>query len=161
MTMSTRIGVMSAGRIVQIGAPDEIYEQPRSRFVADFVGTINLFEGRVARVGSAGAVLALADGVELAIAQKLAVGAAACIGLRPEKLMLSRAPAAAGLNALAGVIQDVAYLGGLSSYHVRLDGGAVVRVTAPNQERRTDDRLAVGERVQVAWRPEAAVVLDS
>jgi putrescine transport system ATP-binding protein len=160
MTMSTRIGVMQAGRIAQIGTPGEIYEQPTSRFVADFVGTINLFDATVVRVEAGCAVLAVA-GAELAAAQKLAVGEAVCLGVRPEKLVLSRQPLAAGLNSLRGVVQDVAYLGGLSSYHVRLDGGTVIRASAPNLERRTDTQFAVGDAVHVGWRPDAAVVLAS
>src|SRR5271170_6860866 len=160
MTMSTRIGVMQAGQIAQIGTPGEVYESPVSRFVADFVGTINLFEATVLRAEAGRAVLAAA-GVELVVAQKLAVGAAVCLGVRPEKLVLSRQPPAAGLNSLRGVIQDVAYLGGLSSYHVRLDGGMVIRASAPNLERRVGTQLAAGDEVHVGWRPDAAVVLAS
>jgi putrescine transport system ATP-binding protein len=158
MTMSTRIGVMQAGRIAQIGTPGEIYEAPVSRFVADFVGTINLFDATVLRAEAGGAVLGAAAG-ELVVAQPLAVGAVVCLGVRPEKLLLSRAPLAAGLNRLRGVIQDVAYLGGLSSYHVRLGGGMVIRASAPNLERRAGAQLAVGDEVYVGWRPDAGVVL--
>jgi putrescine transport system ATP-binding protein len=158
MTMSTRIGVMQAGRIAQIGTPGEVYESPASRFVADFVGTINLFDATVLRAEAGGAVLGTAVG-ELVVAQPLAVGAAVCLGVRPEKLLLSRAPLAAGLNRLRGVIQDVAYLGGLSSYHVRLGDGKVIRASAPNLERRAGVPLAVGDEVHVGWRPDAGVVL--
>jgi putrescine transport system ATP-binding protein len=162
MTMSTRIGVMQAGRIVQIGTPGEIYEAPASRFVADFVGTINLFEARVVRADGASAVVASdGAGAELIAPRALPVGAAVCLGVRPEKLALSREPPAAGLNRLVGVIRDVAYLGGLSSYHVQLDTGMVVRVSLPNLERRAEARFAAGERVHVGWSPEAAVVLES
>ena len=162
MTMSSRIGVMQAGRIVQIGTPAEIYESPASRFVADFVGAINLFEARFVRDDAGRAVLACAvAGIELMTARPLgaAPGAAVCIGVRPEKLRLSRAATGIGANRATGVIQDIAYLGGLSTYHVRLDRGVVLRVTAPNLDRRAASGLAVGAWVEVSWSPDAAVVL--
>jgi len=163
MTMSTRIGVMRAGSVVQIGTPGEIYETPASRFVADFIGSINLFEAHVVRVEGERSVLAAsALGAELMAARALAVGATVTLGVRPEKLEISHQPLMPNLNRLSGVIRDVAYLGGQSSYHVALDGAElVVRVTLPNLERRAGARFAAGERVHVGWRPEAAVVLET
>jgi putrescine transport system ATP-binding protein len=163
MTMSTRIGVMRAGAIEQIGTPGEIYEAPASRFVADFVGTINLFEAHVVRVEGERAVLAAPElGAELVAARALAPGAAVALGVRPEKLELSHQPLMPNLNRLTGVIRDVAYLGGQSSYHVALDGGGpVLRVTLPNLDRRAGGRFAAGDRVHVGWRPEAGVVLEA
>ncbi|MBI3512631.1 MAG: ABC transporter ATP-binding protein [Proteobacteria bacterium] len=163
MTMSTRIGVMQAGRIVQIGAPGEIYESPVSRFVADFIGAINLFEARFVRNDAGRAVLVCAAaGAELMVGQPIAAAAGdvVCIGVRPEKLRLSRDAVGLGANRVAGIIQDVAYLGGQSVYHVRLDRGLVVRAAAPNLDRRGGAGLAVGERVEVSWSPDAAVALS-
>jgi putrescine transport system ATP-binding protein len=162
MTMSTRIGVMRAGRIVQIGTPAEIYESPASRFVADFVGTINLFEARFVRDDAGRAVLSCPEaGTELMIGRPLGAvpGAAICVAVRPEKLRLAREPTGIGANRASGVIQDIAYLGGLSTYHVRLDRGIVLRVTTPNLDRRAASGLAVGARVEISWSPDAAVVL--
>jgi len=158
LSMAGRVAVMNAGKVAQLGSPRAVYEHPQNRFVADFVGTINLFDATVLRAEAGGAVLGTAVG-ELVVAQPLAVGAAVCLGVRPEKLLLSRAPLAAGLNRLRGVIQDVAYLGGLSSYHVRLGDGTVIRASAPNLERRAGVPLAVGDEVHVGWRPDAGVVL--
>jgi putrescine transport system ATP-binding protein len=90
------------------------------------------------------------------------VGAGVALGVRPEKLELSHQPLMPNLNRLTGVIRDVAYLGGQSSYHVALDGAdQVVRVTLPNLDRRGGARFAAGDRVHVGWRPDAAVVLES
>jgi putrescine transport system ATP-binding protein len=163
MTMSSRIGVMDAGRIVQVGTPAQIYEAPASRFVAGFVGTINLFEARFVRDDAGRAVLACPEaGTELMTAHPLGAvpGAAVCVAVRPEKLRLSHTPTGVGANRVGGVIQDIAYLGGLSTYHVLLDRGMVLRVMVPNLDRRPASGLAVGARVEVSWSPDAAVVLS-
>jgi len=162
MTMSTRVGVMHAGRLVQVGTPAEVYETPASRFVADFVGTANLFEARFVRDDAGRAVLVCPDaGTELMTARALGAAAEAAVYLavRPEKLRLSRAATGVGANRVAGVVQDVAYLGGLSTYHVRLERGMVLRATAPNLEGRGAAGLGIGERVEVSWSPDAIVVL--
>jgi putrescine transport system ATP-binding protein len=161
MTMSTRIGVMQAGRIVQIGTPAEIYESPASRFVADFVGTINLFEARFVRDDAGRAVLTCAAACELSTARPLGAvaGASIAVGIRPEKLRLSRETTGIGVNRAVGVIEDVAYLGGLSTYHVRLNRGMMLRATAPNLDRRAVAGFAAGTRVEVSWSADAAVVL--
>jgi putrescine transport system ATP-binding protein len=161
MTMSSRIGVMQAGRIVQVGAPGEVYESPASRFVADFVGSINLFEARFVRNDAGRAVLTCAAaGAELMIAQPLAAAPdrAVCVAVRPEKLRLSREALRVGANRVAGVVEDVAYLGGQSVYHVRLERGMTLRAAAPHVDRRGGG-LAVGDRVEVSWSPDAAVAL--
>ena len=161
MTLSIRIGVMQAGRIAQVGTPGEVYEQPASRFVADFVGAINLFEARFVRNDAGRAVLVCgAAGAELMAAQPIDAVAddAVCIAVRPEKLRLSRDVVGVGANRVVGTVQDVAYLGGQSIYHVRLDRGLMVRAAAPNLDRRGGG-FAVGERVEVSWSPDAAVAL--
>jgi putrescine transport system ATP-binding protein len=164
MTMATRIGVMQAGRIVQIGTPSEIYEAPVSRFVADFVGTINLFEANVTRIEVGCAVLACAEvGAEFAVAPVagLAVGAVVCLAVRPEKLLLSRDAAEAAENSASGVVEAIAYQGNQSNYHVRLAGGKTVRVMAANVTRRAAPRVTIGDAVHVSWRADAALVLAS
>ncbi len=160
MTMATRIGVMDAGRLVQVGTPGEIYEAPASRFVAGFVGSVNLFDAEVVRVDGTRALLRCAE-AELVVAPAtgLAAGAWVCVAVRPEKLTLSGT--ALVDNSLAGVVQDVAYKGSQSSYHVRLASGRVVHVTAANVERQAAPGPAIGDDVHVGWRPEAAVVLPA
>ena len=127
MTLSTRIGVMNHGEIVQIGTPTEIYEYPRSRFVADFIGSVNLFEGRIVedepdyvRVDSdeLGGTFHVDHGVSAA------PDATVWVALRPEKILLTRErPEGDGDNRVDGVVEEVAYLGDQSIYLVKLASG--------------------------------------
>ena len=164
LALSDRIAVMNGGHIEQLGTPEELYDRPVSRFVADFIGTSNLL---------AGTVLSAADGmVEVALeaggrcrarADGLAPGAAVEIAVRPEALELvprdgpptDAAPGDAGGSSLRGTIQQSAYLGTSISYQVRTDGGRQVAATVS----RTHDRLAAGTSVDVRWRPDDGLVL--
>jgi putrescine transport system ATP-binding protein len=161
MMLATRIGVMDAGRLVQVGAPAEVYESPATRFVADFVGSVNLFEGKVVedardflRLASpeAGATLHVGHGVTCTAGQTL------WLALRPEKLRLSRArPERA--NALRAVIEEVAYLGSASVFQLRLPTGKRLRASRANVARVDAQALAWGEEVWVSWDDTAGVVL--
>ncbi len=173
MTMADRIAVMEAGRVVQVATPGEIYEQPASRFVADFVGEINLFAARVEGGGKGetrvlrgqkgdgeGGVDALFH-VEDPQAD-LASGAQVTVAVRPEKMQIAReaeAPVAGAANALAGEIWDIGYLGDWTVYRIKLDGGQIIRVTRANATRYTENPLAMEERVVVRFAPDAAVIL--
>jgi putrescine transport system ATP-binding protein len=157
MTMANRIGVMDAGRLDQVATPRELYETPASRGIAEFVGDINLFEGEVGAVESGRLAVSTRDAGTIYVTEprtpltKNIVSAA----IRPEKVKLSRrAPAvdgtrANGINVLEGTIADVSYLGGLTTYKVKLESGAVVRSTMANTTRIVDTYFA-GQRV-VAW----------
>lgn len=166
MSMSSRIGVMEAGRITQIGAPTEIYEHPRSRFVADFIGSINLFEGRVASV-SDGVVLVTSDeaGCEIAVedGENPSVGSTIHVGVRPEKLTVVRGEAAGSgnVNRIAGEVLEVAYLGERSVLHVRTRGGKVIKVSQANDRRTGAPHLASGDPVHVTWAPSSSILLSS
>jgi putrescine transport system ATP-binding protein len=158
MSMASRIAVMSEGRIVQLGTPPQIYESPASRFVADFIGAVNLFAGRVA--GAAGGLLHIECGeaeATLAVAHApLAPGSAVAVALRPEKLGLSAPPGA--VNCLRGRVRGMSYRGEVSTYEVELAGGKIVRVTLPNVTRE-HRRVVAGDAVTLAFAPESAVVL--
>jgi putrescine transport system ATP-binding protein len=161
MTMSTRIAVMEAGRILQVGRPHEIYEYPRSRFVADFIGTANFFEGVV--VGSDDGVLAMGvDGLErpLQVVGEAAIGSRAALMVRPEKILMSREAPNGAVNVVAGKVQDIAYLGDVSIYHVRLDSGALVLVTNANLRHAAEPAVTWEDRVCLSWHPGNAVVLS-
>ena len=135
MTLAHRMAVMERGRIVQVGTPAEIYEQPNSRYVADFVGEINLLEGRLAATGAGESLVHGGGGVRLRSTQgvEAAPGAAVWVALRPEKVRIGRdPPAEARANAFPGTVVDVGYLGNLSIYKVRLDHGAMMRATVSN-----------------------------
>jgi putrescine transport system ATP-binding protein len=161
MTMASRIAVMSQGRIVQLGTPQEVYEHPVTRFVADFIGTVNLLSARVA--GAEGGLLLLdsADaGGRLAIAHApLAAGAEATIAIRPEKIALLAGPGSER-NRLEGRVAAIAYRGDASTYEIELATGKILHAMAPNTERHARP-FAVGQPVGLAFAPEAAVLLQS
>ncbi|HWK47503.1 MAG TPA: ABC transporter ATP-binding protein [Stellaceae bacterium] len=168
MTMSSRIAVMDHGRIVQVGTPNEIYEFPSSRFVAGFIGSVNLFEGRVVTDEADRAVIAADDtGTPLVIGRGIGAspGSPVCLAVRPEQIHLGKRegaepPDAAPVNQLEGRIKDIAYVGDSRIYHVVLESGKVLRVTAPNLGRWADQPFARDEIVRLGWAPEAGVIVE-
>jgi putrescine transport system ATP-binding protein len=169
MTMATRIGVMSEGKILQIGRPREIYETPNCRFVADFIGTVNLFKGQVS-VDEADHVVIESTECRHYISHGITGthGMQVDVAVRPEKMCLqATAPLASerdsaaedGFNQVQGVITDIAYLGSLTTYHVRLASGLVLKVTQTNAARHTSVPLGSGDPVWVWWGGSDVVVL--
>jgi len=161
MALSDRIAVMERGRIVQIGAPAEIYERPANRFVADFVGAANVFEGRLAEAGAGHAVVESAEaGCPIYVDRGVgaATGAACWVAIRPEKVELTPDPPAdRPLNCARGRVEAVAYLGGTSAIEVRLEGGKRIRASRPSDARGRE--LAPGDEVWASWRAASPVVL--
>src|SRR5689334_16472557 len=164
MTLASRIGVMNRGEIVQIGTPTEIYEFPTTKFVADFIGSVNMFEGRLiedlpdrVRIQSdeLGVVIYVDHGISSA------PGITVWAAIRPEKIDIQRTPPAnAQENCVRGVVTEIAYMGDMSVYLVRIDSGKVVRVTLPNIERLSDDeRIQWDETVYLSWHPGSPVVV--
>ncbi|MES2601195.1 MAG: ABC transporter ATP-binding protein [Pseudomonadota bacterium] len=163
MTVADRIGVMDKGRLVQVAPPRELYEAPNSRWIAGFVGDINLIEGQVAARQSGHFTIATESaGTITASHMPSSAKDHVCVAIRPEKIrLLQPAPdAAASVNALAGHLVSAGFLGGLSVYSVKLDKGAVLRVALPNATRATANGFAVGQRVSVSFAPDDVVVLD-
>ena len=169
MTMATRIGVMSEGKILQIGRPREIYETPNCRFVADFIGTVNLFKGQVS-VDEADHVVIESTECRHYISHGITGthGMQVDVAVRPEKMCLqTTAPLASerdsaaedGFNQVQGVITDIAYLGSLTTYHVRLASGLVLKVTQTNAARHASVPLGSGDPVWVWWGGSDVVVL--
>jgi putrescine transport system ATP-binding protein len=167
MTMSCRIAVMNQGYIAQVGTPTEIYEFPNSRFTAQFIGDVNIFEGRVIE-DEADHVLIQSEeaGCDVYVnhGAPMPPGAQAAVAVRPEKIMLSKEEPsteerAAGRNLTVGTVTDIAYLGDASIYIIELDSGKTVRVTAPNVARRVDMPIDWEDRVYLSWRPHVGVVL--
>jgi len=172
MTVADRIGVMDRGRLVQVGSPRELYESPASRWIAGFVGDINLIEGRVVARDAARLTIAMpAGGTETTLtaarngAGPVAAGAAnGCIAVRPEKLRLAPAGAAHGdgaANRLAGEVIDVTYQGSVSVYRVALAGGLVVKAALANASRAGWPDLGPGRQVTVSFAPHDGVVLEA
>jgi putrescine transport system ATP-binding protein len=162
MTLSTRIGVMNHGEIIQVGTPSEIYEYPGSRFVAEFIGSVNMFAGRLIEDEPA-YVRIQCDDIEAPIyvdhGVSSAPGATVWAAIRPEKVHIGREKPAAADNWATAVVSDIAYMGDLSVYLLRLDSGKVVRVTQPNIFRHAEDRITWDERVYLSWHPSSPVVV--
>jgi putrescine transport system ATP-binding protein len=164
MTLGTRLGVMNQGRIVQVGTPAEIYESPATRFVAGFIGSVNLFEGRVRGGGGAGVYIECSElGCTLRAERCAAIGAGATVwtAIRPERINIGRQPPALpdGENAVCGTVREIAYMGDMSIYLVRIASGRMLRVTLPNIGRGAERALAREESVWLSWHGSSPVVL--
>jgi putrescine transport system ATP-binding protein len=164
MTLASRIGVMNRGEIAQIGTPTEIYEFPSSKFVADFIGSVNMFEGRLiedlpdhVRIQSdeLGGVVYVDHGISAAPSTNL------WVAIRPEKIDIQRTPPASTQeNCVKGVVKEIAYMGDVSIFLVKIDTGKIIRVTLPNIERLSDDeRIMWDETVYLTWHPGSPVVV--
>jgi putrescine transport system ATP-binding protein len=162
MTVADRIAVMDHGRLVQVASPSEIYELPNSRWVADFIGDVNLIEGQVLEAGAPGTVIASAAagqlrGLACAGAKR---GDTVWVALRPEKVRIAREPPARPEeNCVAGTVGTIGYLGDLSIYQVRLDNGFVMKAAVANVTRLVERAIGWDDRVWLSWAPEAATVL--
>lgn len=162
MTMSSRIAVMNSGYISQLGTPAEIYEYPQSKFVADFIGSVNLFEGRVAEDHPEHVIIDSPEaGGQLYIAHGLPVpvGTQVWVAVRPEKIAIAKERVDGPYNGTPGVVKEIAYLGNLSIYLIALPNGKTVRVTAPNVSRLTEMPITWEDEVWLSWQPYAGVVL--
>ena len=162
MTLSTRIAVMDAGVFRQIGTPTEIYEFPESRFVADFIGSTNMLEGRVTETGP-DHVDVDTDVGPIHIDQGMPVGdgAKVWIALRPEKIRLAKSgDGALGTVQVKGVVEEMGYFGDMSIYKVRV-GGSLIEVLAPNRIRPRDRQHAIQweDEVVLSWDDSSPVLL--
>jgi putrescine transport system ATP-binding protein len=164
MTLSTRIAVMDKGFIRQIGTPTEIYEFPKTKFVADFIGSINQFQGTVKSVTKDKAIVACADWAGDIIVDRDAtvdVGQNVSVAVRPEKISINKKTPAKGLNAVEGKVLDLGYFGKDSLYRVKLSSSALVRVNRVNDQRGGESaRVAQWEdKVWLSFEPSAAILL--
>jgi putrescine transport system ATP-binding protein len=162
MTLGSRIGLMNHGEIIQVGTPTEMYEYPASRFAAEFIGSVNMFEGRLIE-DEPSYVRIECDDLEVPIyvdhGVSSAPGATVWAAIRPEKITISRERPADADNWANAVVQDIAYMGDLSIYLMRLASGKVVRVTQPNSSRKMEDRVTWDERVFIHWEAASPVVV--
>jgi putrescine transport system ATP-binding protein len=165
MSMASRIAVMSQGRVAQLGPPETVYERPDSRFVADFIGAVNLFDGAVASADGRRLTIACAEAGGTMIVEHertLAAGTKVAVAIRPEKLAVDvEGGAGEGAdNKFPGIVRDVAYRGEASTYVIELPTGKVVRATLSNVARRITSVYGGGQAVTVAWGASAGVVLE-
>ena len=163
MTLSARIAVMERGRFLQIGTPLEIYEYPQNRFVANFIGTINTFEGTVREIRDGALLIDSTDaGFPLEAHGRYDVqpGQKVCVALRPEKIFVGRdRPEDSTHTQAEGVVYDLGYLGNRSLYRIRLANGKVVQVSSQNRRRSAKRFLEWNDEVWISWQPQSAVVL--
>jgi putrescine transport system ATP-binding protein len=160
MTMASRIAVMSEGRFLQVGAPGDIYETPSSRFVADFIGNVNLMDGTLAVDEPDHVVIDSADCrhyVGHGITGTL--GMPVTVALRPEKIHVGRHKPDDDFNAARGVIKELSYFGSFTVYHVKLPSGAILKVSQANVQRHRDEELTWDDEVWVHWSRSAHIVL--
>lgn len=163
MILSSRIAVMDKGRFEQVGRPKEVYEYPCSRFVADFIGTINMFEGTVDSIAD-GQISVRADEADALLTgltdRRMQEGDKVCIAVRPEKIYISdNEPENQEDTRLPGIVHDLGYFGNLSLYRIRLKSGKIVQVSAQNRQRSAERHLEWDDEVFISWRPRSAVVL--
>ena len=167
MTMASRIAVMSEGRFLQVGAPSDIYETPATRFVADFIGNVNLMDGTLTDDHPDHVVIECADckhyvGHGITGSEGMAV----TVALRPEKIRIGRQPLppsdgepAGGLNRVSGTIKDMSYFGSFTVYHLALASGQILKVSESNTQRHREDELTWGDTAWASWGPMSHVVL--
>lgn len=163
MTLSDRIAVMDKGQFQQIGTPKEIYEFPHNRFVADFVGTINTFEGIVTVVEDDNIKVYSDEAGETLTAlgkQLVDVGQQIEVAVRPEKIFVDKEkPANSDDVCIKGVVDDLGYLGNRSLYRIKLASGKIVQVSSQNRRRSISRFLEWDDKVWISWKPRSAVVL--
>jgi ABC-type Fe3+/spermidine/putrescine transport system ATPase subunit len=159
LTMSDRIAVMNRGRIEQVGQPEEIYERPANRFVADFLGETNFLAGSVVELGAGDALVRTATGLALRVNREdaLQVGASVVLAIRPERVRVVPPGTAEGRGHRA-VVAETIYVGGLRRYLILLDGGERLVAVEPNVGERG---FAKGEKLEVTWRPDDTQVIPA
>src|SRR5271170_6975683 len=159
MTLADRIAVMNGGQLVQVAPPAEIYERPSSRWVADFIGDVNLFQGRLADDGLS--VEGTAAGrIRAARKPDARTGAIVWVAVRPEKMRITRDKPSPGLeNCVAGTVAELGYLGGVSIYKLRIRDDSSVRAAVANVGGHAEPALGVDEQVWLSWPDDAAIVL--
>lgn len=162
MTMAGRIAIMNRGKFVQMGEPEEIYEHPTTRFSAEFIGSVNLFEGLLRDRQDDGLIIdcpGLVHPLKVASDVSVVDGVPVSVALRPEKVMLCEAVPADGCNFAVGEVVHIAYLGDLSIYHVRLRSGQMISAQLQNAYRFRKDTPTWGDEVRLYWDADSCVVL--
>jgi putrescine transport system ATP-binding protein len=168
MTVADRIGVMDSGRLEQVATPRQLYEAPASRWIAEFVGDINMIEGQIESSGEHRLTIATRDAGTIVAAEprQPLTKTTICVAIRPEKVKLSRrgpvsdAAGAIPMNRLEGVVTEVNYLGGVTTYKVKLDTGAVLRASMANTARLDMNAYSASQRVTAWFTPDDCVVLE-
>jgi putrescine transport system ATP-binding protein len=162
MTMSTRIGLMNEGRILQIGSPTEIYEYPNSKYVANFIGSVNLFDGIIIEEQSDHVIVkstSMGKNLYISHSASVPVGAQISVAIRPEKVILTTVQPKEDYNWTKGIVKDIVYLGDVSIYYVKLASGVMVLATVANLVRAAERPIQWEDEVFLYWKPENGIVL--
>jgi putrescine transport system ATP-binding protein len=165
MALSSRIAVMDKGKLVQVGTPADVYEFPKSRFVADFIGTTNLFESTVIG-GAPGSITVHSTelGTDLVVDDiaRFSPNQQVWVALRPEKIRLSKEPATGPrLNQVKGIVWELGYLGNHSTYRIKTESGKLITAFAQNDRRTAEWAIDWSDEVYVSWSADAAILLQS
>jgi len=160
MTMASRIAVMSKGRVLQVGSPQEVYEHPGNRFVADFIGNVNLFEGRISLDETDRCAVTTKIG-EIHVGHGVSgtINMPAAIAVRPEKIEISKQKPPVDRNLFAGKVKEIAYFGSYNTYIVLASDGSRVRITEANTSRHDVGEITWEDDVFFWWSDVAGVVL--
>ena len=160
MTMASRIAVMSEGRFLQVGAPGDIYETPATRFVADFIGNVNLMDGTLA-VDEADHCEITTTDCRHRVSHGITgtAGMAVTVALRPEKIHLVKDKPAGDMNQVRGTVKEMSYFGSFTVFHLQLGSGALLKVSLANTQRHSDQNFTWGDTVWAHWADTAQVVL--
>jgi putrescine transport system ATP-binding protein len=164
MTVASRIAVMNHGKLEQVSTPGEIYEAPYSRYVAQFIGDVNIMEGKVVSLSGDGSVEltpASGDGriFKAAACEGLSVGQQVWLSVRPEKFRISLDPPQSPINVVKGRVDDVGYLGSISHYHVHTEAGNRVTALRANSSHNVERSISWDDTVWLEWPEDAGVVL--
>lgn len=162
MTMSTRIGLLNEGKILQVGGPTEIYEYPNSKYVANFIGSVNLFDGIIIEEQPDHVVVkstVMEKNLYISHSASFPVGAQISVAIRPEKVTITTEPPKGEYNSTSGVVKDIVYLGDVSIYHVRLASGVTILSTVTNIVRAAERPIQWEDKVYLCWKPENGIVL--
>jgi putrescine transport system ATP-binding protein len=165
MTVSTRIGVMNVGVLAQVDTPADLYENPKSKFVADFIGDVNMIEGSISKLQSKAGdefIEFTSDTGSKLIARcesECNIGDKASLAIRPEKITISKQPDSKAENQVTGKVDDIAYIGNLSTYYVRLENGAIIKAQEANRRRISNREITWEDDVWLSWTPGGGVIL--
>ncbi|MEK1853224.1 MAG: ABC transporter ATP-binding protein [Phyllobacterium sp.] len=165
MTMADRIAVMDKGKVMQVATPAEVYEAPNSKFVADFIGNVNMFEGRAAAVANGRIDIAVEPDnftIRTDALKSCTVGQPVGFAIRPEKIRISRKqPADPSVNSAYGEMWDIAYFGDMTVFHVKLESGRIIKAASLNAVRTVEDPLGYDDMVWVNFDTDAGILLTA
>ncbi|HVZ03750.1 ABC transporter ATP-binding protein [Hyphomicrobium sp.] len=161
MTVASRIAVMEKGVLVQVATPGDIYENPKTRYIAGFIGDVNVFEGNVSARSDGCIEIEGKDGHQFKTrsGESVSVGQQVWLALRPEKIRISHDQPASAVNSIPGKVEDIGYLGSISHYHVRTPGGQRVTALRANSAHAVERTINWEENVWLDWPTDAGVIL--